>query len=298
MGNCTTLKKTPTNTTTISNNPEDIYLNAITLVQKHFRLYLFHKSQKQKNLIKQLQTPNLQFSSISKQNFKNIIHNKIRETLKGVISFDNLDGYTIDNYHDLLLDIKNINKNEVFSQFQNFRIKLEPLMITNLANPSDLEFYWGEWNYSGKKDGFGIKIFSNGNFYFGTFKNNKMHGLGLYAYADNSARINCFDIKKRENLFLIKSYFSKNFSDLEADSAEENTLMPTSDEKLRELLVETFNEKKDYFLYIGQFSENKFEGFGDVYDKAQNHYWGKFKSNKLNEEGQFKFREKIKSEVY
>ena len=203
MGNCSTLKKSPCIKTNKENELKDIYIDAITLVQKHFRLYLFRKNQKQifqSDLIRSLQTPTTKFSSISKINFKNIIRNKIKETLNGIISFENLGEYTLDNYHDLLLDVKNIDRKEVFSQFQNFRFKLEPLMITNLANPSDIEFYWGEWNYSGKKEGFGIKIFSNGNFYFGSFKDNKMHGLGLYTYADNSAQINCFGIKEREKL--------------------------------------------------------------------------------------------------
>ena len=57
-------------------------------------------------------------------------------------------------------------------------------MITNLSDPLDTEFYWGEWNSFGKKEGFGIQLSSNGNFYFGTFKDDKMDGLGLYIFAD------------------------------------------------------------------------------------------------------------------
>ena len=47
-------------------------------------------------------------------------------------------------------------------------------MITNSLDNSDIEFYWGEWNSHGKKEGFGIRLSSNGNFYFGTFKNGEL----------------------------------------------------------------------------------------------------------------------------
>ena len=300
--NCTTLRKNPTKTTKQQNAQiENIYLDAITLVQKHFRLYLFRKNQKQilqSNLIRKLQTPQMKFSSICKNTFKNIIRNKIKEVLNGMISFDNLERYTFGNYHELLLDTTQISEKEVFSQFKSFRFKLEPLMITNLSNPSDIEFYWGEWNSAGKKEGFGIKIFSNGNFYFGTFKDNKMHGLGLYAYADKSSQINLFEIKNKENLFKIKSSFSKNYSDLEVNNFEGGAIPTTTiDEELKQCFVKNLTEQNEYFLYIGQFSKNKFEGFGEIYDKIQSNYCGRFKANKLVSDGKFKFRRLKRGQV-
>ena len=72
MGNCNSLKKSPITTNT-NTNIENIYLNAITLVQKHFRLFQFRKNQKQilqSNIIEKLQTPYTKFSTISHLNFK------------------------------------------------------------------------------------------------------------------------------------------------------------------------------------------------------------------------------------
>ena len=75
------------------------------------------------------------------------------------------------------------------------------------------EFYWGEWNKLGQIENFGIKISTNGNFYIGTFKENKMDGMGIYLFADKSRNI--FDQKK-----LTKESYLKNMVKYNKDIAD------------------------------------------------------------------------------
>jgi hypothetical protein len=213
--------------------------------------------------------------------------------------------------------------------------------IKNFLDYPDLEFYWGEWNSCGKKEGFGIRLTSNGDFYFGTFKNDKMEGLGLYAFVDRTNEINLIDVKNKEMIFKIRSFYSKEsnsdnsfnsaLTNLDSNRSNNsnksnnynsngnstsayngtvnnsntnsndnssfssgNNINISIEEKLRKYLIKNNNEENDYFLFIGQFKNDKFEGFGDIYDKTQSFYTGNFKENKITGDGKLVLREKIK----
>jgi hypothetical protein len=145
MGNCSVTKKHSTKNNEMKINK--LNKNAIIKLQKNFRLFLFKKNKKkifEANLIKKIQTENsiinskmnnnINLTIITSSIFKNLISKKIKELLSGLISFENLNNYTIKNFHDLLLDTNHISEKKVFSSFNNFRIKLDPVMITNCIN--------------------------------------------------------------------------------------------------------------------------------------------------------------------
>ena len=164
------------------------------------------------------------------------------------------------------------------------RIKLDPLMISNLSDPSNFEFYWGKLNFLGKKEGFGIKIFLNGNFYFGTFKNDKMHGLGIYVFADKGEN----EENKKISLtkFINDFQYSKQFFDYQEKIISKNNNNFDENFKIQlKKFNENLNDKKlNYFLYTGEFVENEFHGTGDIYHCTNKKFSGKLCSNKIKEQ--------------
>ena len=220
-------------------------------------------------------------------NFTSLIKDKVIEKIKHFINIENFEDYGIHNFDSIFKNKKIQN----LSKFENLeRIKLDPVMITNLSDNSDIEFYWGEWNSLGKKEGFGIKLSSYGNFYFGTFKDDKMDGLGIYAFADKGE--NEENISKEIN-FKKNYFYIKQFSDLEKrsknrkinnnDKGKGNNL--DKDNPLKNFIRNYFDNKINYFLFIGEFDKNKFHGIGDIFHSTIEGYRfsGKFSSNKISE---------------
>ena len=176
-----------------------------------------------------------------------------------------------------------IKEIEIFNipyQKNQEKIILDPVMFSDSSNPYDMEFYWGGWNTLGKKEGFGIKIFLNGNFYFGTFKDDLMHGLGLYIFADKG--------ENKENKiisvdkFMDDVYYSKQFFDTEKRRTGKckNKDFDKNFNKQFKKFIENKNENKlDYFTYFGEFVCNKFEGFGGL-NYGNIKFLGKFNNNK------------------
>ena len=117
------------------------------------------------------------------------------------------------------------------------RIHLDPVMITNFSDYSDLEYYWGDWNSYGKKEGFGISLSLEGNFYFGTFKNDEMHGLGIYAFADKGENQENKKISKKR--FLGNFFYSKQFFDIEKRKNDRTKIVKDYDIKI---LLKKFND--------------------------------------------------------
>jgi hypothetical protein len=149
---------------------------------------------------------------ISDFNFTSLIKDEIRNSIKPFLDFNIIEKYNIYNFAVIFND-SDFNALEILSKFNNLeRMKLDPVMITNSLDNSDIEFYWGEWNSYGKKEGFGIRLSSNGNFYFGIFKNDKMEGLGLFAFADKETYEEKIPINKNSR---INYYYSKQYFDLE-----------------------------------------------------------------------------------
>ena len=220
---------------------------------------------------------------ISIVNFSSLIKDKVKDTFKNFIDFANIDKYTIYNF-DSIFTNKEIRIFNILVGFASLeRFNLDPVMISNLANPSDFEFYWGQWNSYGKKEGFGMKIFLNGNFYFGTFKDDEMHGLGLYVFADKGENEENKQISKEK--FKDNVYYSKQFFDLEKrriDRSKKNDDFANNFkiqlQKFRENLKDN---NLNYFLYLGEFVSNKFHGIGDIYHYKTGKFSGKFDSNKI-----------------
>lgn len=230
---------------------------------------------------------------ISPFNFRSLIKKEISEVLKLFIDLENLQIYSIFNFVENLSQ-KNLEYFQILKNFEKMeRIKFEPVMLRNLFDPSSIEFYWGEFNSLGKKEGFGINLSSNGNFYFGSYYNNKMDGLGLFAFAKKKA--------KKDNSENFSFYFSKQFYDINKRNVEnkikknKKSLNDINNKDLNEyefdfdekesfriFALDYFKKDVDYFFYIGEFRENKFEGKGCILDNKENSLiFGDFMFNKI-----------------
>ena len=219
-------------------------------------------------------------------NFTSLIKEKIKESFKPFLDIDLIDKYNLYNFA-IIFENQEFNALEILPKFETLeRNKLDPVMITNLSDPLDTEFYWGEWNSFGKKEGFGIQLSSNCNFYFGTFKDDKMDGLGLYIFADKEEIKE--EVSKKQN-FKINSYFSKQFSELEKRNRKKYVKYNDTDkyDPLKKFIKNFWDKKMNYFSYIGEFEKNKFQGSGAIYHRTDGNFSGKFNSNKMID-GKFK----------
>lgn len=120
-------------------------------------------------------TENFKITELSKNNFIAKIDKEIKDILTNKIGITTLEKT---NIHYITHNFKNIPNDKIFNDLKIFRIQLDPIMITN-NNTNQNEFYWGEWNLSYKKHGFGFLITSKNDFYLGTFKDNVIDGVGL-----------------------------------------------------------------------------------------------------------------------
>lgn len=122
---------------------------------------------------------NFEISEIPKKDFIAKIDYEIKEILTNKIGITSLEKT---NIHYITHNFKNIPSDKILNDLKIFRIQLDPVFISNLNNvgktPSN-ELYWGEWNLSYKKHGFGFLISTKSDFYLGTFKDNVMDGVGL-----------------------------------------------------------------------------------------------------------------------
>mgnify|MGYP000910921760 CR=1 FL=1 len=155
----------------------------IILIQKTYRTFQFNKKQKELLLSRTLNYKNQPAAliRIRQNNFQSLINNKIKNILKEIIKIDSLDYYTIENFLETF-DNQNFDHSKIHNNMKKKRIRMYPVSITNKGDSNEMNFYWGEWDLNGNMEGFGIKIFSNGGFYFGTFKKNKMDGIGIYVF--------------------------------------------------------------------------------------------------------------------
>lgn len=135
------------------------------------------------NLLNNKFFDSLNILQISEINFHSLINQKIKSILKEIIKIDNLGYYSIENYKESF-DNMNYNELKISRNMKKSRIKTPPLALRYIQGLYyKIDFYWGELDHQGNMEGFGSKIFSNGGFYFGTFKKNKMDGLGEIYYS-------------------------------------------------------------------------------------------------------------------
>lgn len=270
---------------------------------------IFPQTKKQKYLTK--------INLISPINFQSLIKKKVKEILKIVeirdfcLDMDNLEIFNIFNFGVIF----NQDKIDIYKSLKIFinskRIKLGPLCIKNENNIFDMEYYWGDWNKEGKKEGFGIKIFQNGNFYFGTFQDDEMQGIGLLCFADQrtdkylnffgdeelrendcfSSSLNSESLNQKERL-KFDAFYSKQYMDLNSSRKRTQRInyemnieefdYELIDQKQNQIFVRNLKEENlDYFVYLGNFQKGKFFGEGEIYHKTKGRFEGKFVNNKM-----------------
>lgn len=138
--------------------------------------------------------------------------------------------------------------------------------------------YFGQLNDKGKKDGLGIKKFSNGNLYIGAFRNNKIHGYGMMISGKNGFIDNCNQsavyigdwengVKKGRG-----KVYNRNgkiiYEGLFADDAptENYPNKPSNDSIYFSYLELEANDDRDEEFYIGEIENGKPNGFGFTLD--------------------------------
>ena len=251
-------------------------------------------STKKKNVLtKNLDISNkrINITRISKINFQSLIKEKVKNLVCELIKIDSMDDYNFYNFDESFENV-NCDKKKVLRNLQNSRIKLDPVMISDPSNNKNLEFYWGEWDLSGNMEGFGIKISSNGNFYFGTFKNNKMHGIGIYVFADKREKNLIFSNRHSKKMDFKKNiYQSKHDADNDIDKIRNKSSEKSVNKNKMDFFCENFEGKeREYYVYIGEFEKNNFEGNGQIYFKNTESFTGSFESNRLTYNGNYRFK--------
>jgi len=260
----------------ISNNTNK---KAIVNIQKTFRSFRFKKIQKENLLAKSIKYKNqtAQLIRIREGNFYSLINKKIKKLLRDLINIDSLDYYSIDNFFVTFDNLK-FDHSKISKNMKKNRIKMHPVSIIKKSDSSILDFYWGEWDPKGKMEGFGIKIFSNGGFYFGTFKKNKMDGIGIYFFPERSKDLLLLDLLDKKNQFKFKVSCSINY-------IFQNTFSSQKD-----FITNLNNIKIDYYIYIGEFEEDKLQGYGQIYQGNNDRFYGKFNANEITCEGEYCFK--------
>lgn len=117
---------------------------------------------------------NTKIYATSKKNFIHNIETDIKNLLSDKIGITSLEKT---NIHFIIHNFKNIPREKILNDLKIFKIQLDPVIITN--KNQDSEIYWGEWNLNYKKHGFGLLITTKQDFYLGTFKENVIDGVGL-----------------------------------------------------------------------------------------------------------------------
>ncbi len=146
-------------------------LKSLKILSKHYLEKLMNLAQKE----------NFKIYETSKKCFIAKIDLEIKDILTNKIGITSLEKT---NIHYITHNFKNIPSDKILNDLKVFRIQLDPVVISNCSNSTNLEshlneFYWGEWNLKFKKHGFGFLISTKSDFYLGTFKDNVMDGVGL-----------------------------------------------------------------------------------------------------------------------
>ncbi len=158
-------------------NTNSIYEEKACLIQVYLRKLRSLKILKMKflkRLIKIGFKEKILIYETSRNNFLHNIEDEIKEILKNKIAITSLEKT---NIQYIIHNFKNIPSEKILNDLKVFKVKLDPIIITNEVE--DSEIYWGEWNLKNKKHGFGFLISTKQDFYLGTFKDNIMDGVGL-----------------------------------------------------------------------------------------------------------------------
>ena len=220
-------------------------------------------------------------------------------------------------------DVVNINTNE----YKNKSIdkELNKLSGEKVLKYDNGDMYKGEI-INGKRNGFGICIFSNKERYEGLWKDDKMHSIGKYIYNDGTTYSGDFKnglveglgtyTYKNKNIY--KGYFTNNkkngkgvlyykdgskYTGMWEDNHQcgEGSLAKSNGDFYEGHFYKgKLNGKGEYKFkdgsrYIGEFKDNVFHGHGCHTDSEGNIYEGEYKYGMKRGYGILKFRNK---EIY
>ena len=169
--------------------------------------------------------------------------NFIPEKIKNLMSY-NLKTLNEKNFYN-----SNINKNYI----KKFKYPIQEQPFKYKDNKT---IFYGEFNYKGEKNGYGILILSDSSIYEGNFLYDKINGKGKLIYLNGSYYEGDFVnfIKKGKGKF----YFN------------------------------------DGTIYSGDFNNDKIEGFGFINFNNGKSYKGEFKNNLINGKGEFIYNNNCK----
>lgn len=289
------------------------------MIQKLFRKFQARKKLKflyKSELFILSKKSHILINEILPEKFINI---KFSETIREIFHFFNL------NFKKKSLDIENLlNKFDNFSgdliskKLKNsLKLNLNPIM--RFVSSSFYEYYWGEWNMSYKKHGFGLKITSGKTFYLGSFIEDELEGFGILIFNiiddsqwndkenilnsnDNSSRshISYESNLRRKNL---ESNFNTNRSSIDfsgrsnnerENNINRNTIYINDNISNNSQISENSKEKEDDYmkctLYIGEFKNGFSEGKGELFLPNGEYFKGEFLKNKCHGKGEYHFK--------
>lgn len=121
------------------------------------------------------------------------------------IHFDNFQSFFLSNYNSAYLP----NFSKTFSNPQKSFLVKNPVKISFENLGKKPEYYWGNWNLSLEKHGFGIYLNSEGHLYIGNFKENKLNGFGIFIFNSNLENNFISSEKKGVNYIQINQKYFK-----------------------------------------------------------------------------------------
>lgn len=167
--------------------------------------------------------------------------------------------------------------------------------------------YEGYWKNS-KKNGLGILVYTNGNYYFGEFQDDNFQGYGTIYLKNGENYAGQWANGKMHGLGIVKSNTQNNAGIWKEgkmtsiESTEVSSNKPTNCvagnctkgygriTEGKETIEAIFREGKavfgaignQYWLYMGQIVNNQPNGYGQIKYTDGNHYFGYFKNGQKN----------------
>jgi len=124
------------------------------------------------------------------------------------------------------------------------------------------------------------------------FKNNKMDGIGVFVFSNKHEILD-----KNRNLKYFKKDEIKNIIKFNKNKA--NYKLYETIDKTAKYKYSLFREKKnffklnfevndrEYFFYQGEFKDNKFHGYGDIYFRNKFIFSGILENDLITDDGEF-----------
>lgn len=284
------------------NIPEDIKSTLITV----FRLKSLDYSDLQSLLIDFYNSKFLEniknYSFDANQNIDDNCINKNKNKPSNYrIIIHNNEIFMENDYIDSTFANKNLSEfilnaefkyNEEISYSDNkldINIKLNPVEIVANKNSKDniREYYHGCWNSQREKSGFGILITSLNDFYFGTFRSDKLHGLGIFIKKSEKGFKVVSDKIKNPGDEVEKEFFQKsqaysllhsNNNNIDINSNDKNNNNFITSIKSHNNNINNINHNKDSISEISNSNDTKLTHS----DTLKNRLISKLNSNKIN----------------